>query len=115
MISETFSATAERTSAAGIVRMAGTITRAAATELATAFEDACATGSAKVALDFSAVSYLNSTGIALIVGVLAEAREAGLEVVAWGLSDHFREIFEITRLVEYVHLHENELTALGTP
>ena len=55
-----------------------------------------------VLLDFSAVDYINSTGIALIVGLLAQARAAGQEVQARGLAEHYREIFRITRLSDFM-------------
>jgi anti-anti-sigma factor len=59
---------------------------------------------ATVVLDFAAVQYINSTGIALIVSVLARARAHGRKVVASGLSDHYREIFDITRLSDFIEL-----------
>src|SRR4029453_6282677 len=52
----------------------------------------------RVVLDFGGVGYINSTGIALIVRLLAEARRDHRDVVAVGLTDHYREIFRITRL-----------------
>jgi anti-sigma B factor antagonist len=55
-----------------------------------------------IVLDFAELGYMNSTGIALIVGVLAEARRLGTEVQVRGLSDHYRHIFEITRLADFV-------------
>jgi len=55
-------------------------------------------------LDFSAVDYINSTGIALIVSVLARARAERRKVVACGLSQHYREIFDITRLSDFIEL-----------
>ena len=67
---------------------------------------------AAVVLDFEDVDYINSTGIALIVGLLARARAAGLAVVAHGLSDHYREIFQITRLADFVGLHPDRASAL---
>jgi anti-anti-sigma factor len=48
------------------------------------------------------VDYINSTGIALIVGLLGKARAAEVPVAASGLSDHYREIFEITRLSDFI-------------
>src|SRR4051812_11063801 len=56
----------------------------------------------KVRLDFSGVDYINSTGIALIVGILAEARRHGQELEASGLQEHYREIFRITRLSDFM-------------
>ena len=55
-----------------------------------------------VVLDFSNVSYINSTGIAVIVGLLARARANGQTLGARGLSEHYRQIFEITRLADFM-------------
>jgi anti-anti-sigma factor len=61
-----------------------------------------------VVLDFAAVDYINSTGIALIVGVLAQARTSGQEVRARGLAEHYREIFRITRLSDFMTILDEE-------
>ena len=58
----------------------------------------------KILLDFTAVDYINSTGIALIVGLLAKARAAHIALAASGLSDHYREIFTITRLSDFMEI-----------
>ena len=92
------------TSTSGEARlvMRGDVDIAADEVLAAAYADAAATGATRVVLDFAAVDYINSTGIALIVRMLAEARRDHREVVALGLSDHYREIFRITRLSDYL-------------
>ncbi len=56
-------------------------------------------------LDFSDVEYINSTGIALIVGLLAQARKSGIQLVVYGLSDHYQEIFTITRLTDFMTVY----------
>jgi len=61
-----------------------------------------------VVLDFAHVDYINSTGIALIVGILAEARKSGQEVRARGLAQHYREIFRITRLSDFMTILDEE-------
>ena len=53
------------------------------------------------------------TGIAIIVGMLARARADGHIVRAFGLSDHYREIFEITRLSDFMAIYPSESSALG--
>ncbi len=57
-----------------------------------------------IELDFSQVDYINSTGIALVVGLLAKARAAHIPLSAVGLSDHYREIFTITRLSDFIEI-----------
>ena len=61
-----------------------------------------------VLLDFAGVSYMNSTGIALIVGLLARARKNSQTLSARGLSPHYREIFEITRLADFMTIVDDE-------
>ena len=70
-------------------------------------------GSKIVLLNFAGVDFLSSTGIALIVGILARARKDGRLISASGLSDHYKEIFEITRLADFMTIYPDERTALG--
>ena len=78
-----------------------------------AYAAALAHGSKTVLLNFSGVEFLSSTGIALIVGILARARKDGRKITASGLSDHYREIFEITRLADFMTIFADENAALG--
>jgi anti-anti-sigma factor len=64
-------------------------------------------------LNFQKVDYINSKGIALIVGVLAKARRAGIRMFVYGLSEHYQEIFKITRLSDFMTIVSDEATALG--
>jgi len=74
---------------------------------------AAAHGAKTVLLNFAGVEFLSSTGIALIVGILARARKDGRAISASGLSDHYKEIFEITRLSDFMTIFADENTALG--
>ena len=53
------------------------------------------------------------TGIALIVGLLAKARAAHRRMVVYGLSDHYVEIFQITRLSDFMSVFADEASALA--
>ena len=65
-----------------------------------------------VLLNFAGVDYINSTGIALIVGLLAKARAAHRRLIVCGLSEHYTEIFQITRLSDFMTMFPNEESAL---
>jgi len=67
-----------------------------------------------ILLNFKRVTYINSKGIALIVLLLAKAQKSGDRLLACSLNDHFREIFDITRLSDYIGVYPNENTALDT-
>jgi anti-anti-sigma factor len=70
--------------------------------------DTAAGDTHSVVLNFSGTDYINSTGIALIVRLLADARARRIEMTACGLSDHYREIFEITRLADFMRITDTE-------
>jgi anti-anti-sigma factor len=78
-----------------------------------AFDEAYAlAGSAdSIVLDFSGVAYINSTGIAVIVGLLAKARANGQTLSARGLTEHYRQIFEITRLADFMTILDGKEAA----
>jgi anti-anti-sigma factor len=67
--------------------------------------------SGRVLLDFRGVDYINSTGIAVIVGILAMARAEDRVVAAFGLTDHYREVFNITRLADFMTIYDDETAA----
>ena len=89
-----------------VIEMTGTVTRTAKDGLDAAYEEA-AQHEGEIILDFSNVEYINSTGIAVIVGVLATARSAGRALGATGLTDHYREVFQITRLSDFMRIYED--------
>jgi anti-sigma B factor antagonist len=98
-----------------VIEIRGEVDGSAAAVLSAAYDGAVATGSPScVLLDFARVDYINSTGIALIVSVLARARADGRAVIASGLSDHYRQIFAITRLSDFIQLYDDvESAAAG--
>jgi anti-sigma B factor antagonist len=90
---------------AAVIELSGDVDGSAAEVMTVAYQDAVSgPDAATVVLDFAAVDYINSTGIALIVSVLARARAERRKVVASGLSAHYREIFDITRLSDFIEL-----------
>ena len=78
-----------------------------------AYAEAEAKDPETILLNFEGVDYINSTGIALIVGLLAKARASKRRLLAYGLSDHYVEIFEITRLSDFLGVYPDEESALS--
>lgn len=86
------------------IALTGRIDREAGDALDRAYAIAHATTSPIIELDFDAVDYINSTGIALIVSVLARARAQKVTMRAAGLTPHYQHIFEITRLSDFIEI-----------
>ena len=101
-----------RRDALAVIDLSGDVNSSAEAVLDAGYSEAAASGS-EIALNFTDVDYINSTGIALIVGVLAKARKSGIKVRAFGLSEHYRGIFEITRLSDFMTITEDEDGAVG--
>ena len=94
-----------------LVAIAGRVDASADEPLRSAVDEALTGPPERLILDFTAMEYMNSTGIALVVGVLGRARAAGVPVAACGLSPHYQEIFRITRLSDFLPLFDDEAGA----
>jgi anti-sigma B factor antagonist len=64
-------------------------------------------------LNFSDLEYMNSSGIGLLVTLLIRVQRADQQLSAFGLSDHYRQIFELTRLNEAINIYPDEETAVS--
>lgn len=96
-----------------VVDLPARIDSSAEQTLNEAYATATTSDAKRIVLSFAGVDYLSSTGIALIVGILARSRKDGRQVSAAGLSDHYREIFEITRLADFMKIFPDERAALA--
>jgi anti-sigma B factor antagonist len=100
-----------RQGSAAIVDISGDVTAGSEAVLMSAYEE---TGDATaIVLNFSDLSYMNSGGIGLLVTLLVRANRHAQRLLAFGLSDHYRQIFELTRLDEAVGIHDDESDALA--
>ena len=110
--------TVRRVPDAVVLEMRGEINSSAAKPLQTAYAETLGAQEGamvqRVVLDFTAVDYINSTGIAVIVGILAQARAERRVVAASGLSSHYRQIFEITRLSDFIQMYADVDDAIAT-
>ena len=91
----------------------GDITAQSEDVLMDAYNRASEEGVNAVVLNFAGLDYMNSGGIGLLVTLLVRAQRQRQRVLAHGLSDHYRQIFELTRLDEAVGIHDTEDDALA--
>jgi anti-sigma B factor antagonist len=96
-----------------VIDIRGEITAAAESALMDAYAQASATGAKLILLNFSRLEYMNSSGIGLLVTLLIRANRQNQKIAAFGLSPHYRDIFELTRLDEAIHIYDTEPAALA--
>jgi anti-sigma B factor antagonist len=113
MVARQFETQIRRQGDVVIVDLHGEINAFAEGGLNAAYGEAEGTNPESIMLNFADVDYMNSTGIALIVSLLARARASRRRLLAYGLSDHYVEIFNITRLVDFMTVVPDEASALA--
>lgn len=103
-----------RAGAAGaVIAIRGELTGATESALMDAYDQAANATTRLIALDFTGLEYMNSTGIGLLVTLLVRAQRARRRLMAFGLSQHYREILALTRLDEAIGIVDTEAQALA--
>ncbi len=98
---------------AAVIAISGDVTAACEQALMTAHEEATDTGAKFIVLDFAGMDYMNSGGIGMLVTLLVRCQRRHQRLAAIGLTDHYRQIFELTRLDEAISLHDTAEAALA--
>ncbi len=109
----TTSITTRRTSAStSVLDIRGDITNASEAALMDAYAQATEQGARTLVLNFAGLEYMNSGGIGLLVTLLIRANRAKQKLRVCGLSEHYRQIFELTRLDDAIGIFPDEAAAL---
>ena len=95
-----------------VVDIKGEVTAACEPVLMSAYEAAGGGTTSRLVLNFAGLEYMNSGGIGMLVTLLVRANRQHQELAAYGLSEHYREIFELTRLDEAIAIYDSEESAL---
>jgi anti-sigma B factor antagonist len=96
-----------------VLALHGEINGFAQEALNAAYTEAEAKNPETILLNFEEVHYIDSAGLVLIGRLLAKARASKRRLLAYGLSDHYVEIFDITRLSDFVSVLPDEESALS--
>jgi anti-sigma B factor antagonist len=99
-------------SGAAVIDIKGEVTAACEPTLSHAYDEASTDGTKLIVLNFTGLNYMNSSGIGMLVTILVRANRQHQKLAAYGLSDHYRQIFELTRLDEAISIHPDEADAL---
>jgi anti-sigma B factor antagonist len=96
-----------------IIDIQGEINAFAENALMDAYTLATSKGARNILLNFEKLDYMNSSGIGLLVTLLIRAQRQKQRLMAYGLSEHYRQIFELTRLNEAITIFDSEVEALA--
>ena len=97
-----------------ILALAGDVSSEAGESILNAYQSLKG-GPVNVLLDFTRVSYINSSGIAIVIQLLIEAaQKGGPSISIFGLSRHFHKVFSLVGIDKYAPLHTDEATAIAS-
>lgn len=99
--------------AASVIDIHGEITARSEQQLMEAYQRASGDKTRMVILNFEQLEYMNSGGIGLLVTMLVRANRQKQRLSAYGLNEHYRQIFELTRLDEAITIHDDEAGAVA--
>ena len=91
-----------------VIDIEGDVTSFCEPILMDTYADAADKGVKCIVLNFSGLDYMNSSGIGLLVTLLIRAQRQGQKLMAFGLNEHYKQIFELTRLSEAILIYETE-------
>jgi len=95
-----------------VIEVRGEVTAASDKALTDGYGEASTPGTRAVIIDFGGLEYMNSGGIGLLVTLLVRANRQKQRLLAFGLNEHYRQIFELTRLDEAIGIHPSEAEAI---
>lgn len=97
---------------ASIIDIQGEVTAFAENALMEAYTKAGTPTTRVFILNFGGLEYMNSSGIGLLVTLLIRINRQKQRMFAYGLSEHYRHIFELTRLSDAIKIYHSEAEAL---
>ena len=98
---------------ATVIDLMGDVTTFAEEAINQAYQSVSSEGANNVVFNFRENDYINSAGIAILIGIVTEARKRDQKLLMTGLSAHFQKIFRMVGLTQYADLHPSVDEALG--
>ncbi|MDQ3375347.1 MAG: STAS domain-containing protein [Actinomycetota bacterium] len=96
-----------------VIDVKGELTAFAEGVLMDAYDQASDEKVRAIILNFEGLEYMNSSGIGLLVTLLIRVNREKQRLLTYGLSEHYRSIFQITRLDDAIGIHDTEEEAVG--
>ena len=101
-----------------VIDIAGELNGYSEETLMAAYNEASNGRTQVLILNFTNLEYMNSSGIGLLVTLLIRVQRQKQKLLAYGLSEHYQQIFELTRLNEAIAVYDDEsaaVSAVATP
>ena len=95
-----------------IIDLVGDVTTFAEEKINSAYQQVTDQCSRTILLNFRQNDYINSAGIAILIGIVTEVNRNNQKLAVSGLSQHFQKIFRMVGLAQYASIYQDEDEAL---
>lgn len=96
----------------GIIELAGDVTSQAELEITEGFHKLEKEGLKRFLLKFNEATYINSSGLAIVINLVSEGKKKKQKIAASGLSKHFQKVFDMIGLTDYIDIYPTEEEAI---
>ena len=105
--------TTETTASATIVSIEGQINSANATAMEAQVQAIIDGGARGLVFDFSALDYISSAGLRMVLVVAKRLKQEGGLLVLCGMQPHVREVFDISGFLAILNVEPTRVEALA--
>jgi anti-anti-sigma factor len=112
MLEDELSVSIRERESVAIIDLIGDVTTFAEEKINSAYAQVTDKGAKQILLNFRQNDYINSAGIAILIGVVTEVNRNGQRLAVSGLSQHFQRIFRMVGLSQYIDIYQDEEEAL---
>lgn len=96
-----------------IFDLSGDLTRQGEEEMISSYTLASRRGTIKFIYNFARVGDINSTGIAILIGIISEARKSiNQKIIVCNLNPHYEKVFKMVGLPKFIEIVTDEKQAL---
>ena len=113
-VREGVEASAREAGSLWVLELKGDLSTFTETRLREAYRQAAEAGAKHVLLNCAEVGYMSSSGIAVLIDFLREAQEHDRTLMVGGLNAHYRKVFQMMGLTQYLTLVADEDEAQAT-
>ncbi len=97
----------------GILGLTGDVTSQTEQGITEEFQKLEKEGLKKFLLKFNEATYINSSGLAIVISLVSEGKKKKQKIAASGLSKHFQKVFDMVGLTDYIEIYPTEEEAVG--
>ena len=103
-----------KTGNVSIIALKGDITSEGEALIKDAYQTVTREGATNILFDLKQAEYINTSGIAVLIAIVMEAKKAGQKILVSGVSPHYKKVFELVRFSLYVTMFDSEEAALAS-